>query len=154
MAGINYEKVAEGFESKGKIKKAADFYARAGNRQKAYELYEQVLSTTSDKGTINDISSRLSTLNLPRDELKYLREKLIPAAEKRRLESRVGGRHSGFAILSALSLLGALFFVSVNLTGNSIGAVNQNNSSWIGFCFFACGLILALVHFNRKEKKK
>jgi hypothetical protein len=152
MAGINYRKVAEAAEEKGKLKKAADFYVQAGDRKKAYELYEKVLSKTNDKFVIEDIASRLTRLNLSKSDLKYFQQQLIPQAKKRSLERHVG--YSSFAILSILSLLGALFFVSVNLTGNAIGAINENNSNWIGFCFFACGLILALVHFKRKENKK
>jgi hypothetical protein len=58
----------------------------------------------------------------------------------------------GFAILSITSLLAALGFVSISLTGNVIAGLGQNDSRWIGLCFFICGLIFSFLYLKGKKR--
>jgi len=140
MAGINYKKVAEISEGKGNLKKAADFYVRAGDLKKAYSLYEKVLSTTDDWNVKNDIKQRLIRLGHPIHLKKFASE-----PKNRALERRV------YAIASIFSLVAALFFISFNLTGNSIGNLSRDSLSLLGVGFFVLGLITFIFFKSRKK---
>ena len=140
MTGIDYRKIAEISEGKGHLKKAADYYAQAGDLKKAYTFYEKILSKTSDRDTIRDIEIRLKKLGAPEN----LR-KLASAANARSLERYVG------AALSILSLAAALFFISLNATGNSIGNLSRDGLSLLGIGLFILGL-MAFVFFKSRKK--
>jgi hypothetical protein len=58
------------------------------------------------------------------------------------------------AVLSISFLAIALFFVSMNLTGNVIAGVNASSSRIIGICFFTCGLIFAFIYLRSRSKVK
>lgn len=140
MSGLDYRKVAEISEKKHNFKKAADYYAGAGDLKKAYSLYEKVLSTTNDRFVISDIRKRLVELNSP----KYLKD-FASAANKRTLERRV------YSVVSIISLIGALFFISFNVTGNSIGNLSRDDFSLFGMGLFTLGLV-AFIFFKSKKK--
>ena len=53
-------------------------------------------------------------------------------------------------ISSVVSLLGAIFFLSSNITGNAIGSLNQTSSNGIGGVLFLVGLILAFIYFKSR----
>jgi len=72
--------------------------------------------------------------------------------EKQRKGKNLGSRLS--AVVSMLALSISLFFVTSNLTGNVIAGLNQNNSRFIGICFFICGLIFAFIYSKKKGKLK
>ena len=79
----------------------------------------------------------------------------------KRLEKRINAQENYYSagskvngILSIASLLASLFFVSAGITGYSILNLESNNFQTIGLCFFACGLIFALVYLRCKDKKK
>ncbi len=57
-----------------------------------------------------------------------------------------------YAILSVLVLLGAVFFVSFNLTGYAVSGLTPNNSRWIGMCLFVCGLVFAFIYLKQKNR--
>jgi len=59
-----------------------------------------------------------------------------------------------FGAASILSLLGALFFMSFNLTGNSIGNLTNENLLiyWAGIGLFILGLVFAFVFLKNKKK--
>jgi hypothetical protein len=59
---------------------------------------------------------------------------------------------SSFAIISILTLLGAVFFVSFNLTGFAISGLALDNSRIIGMCLFVCGLVFAFIYLKGKNK--
>ncbi|RLG15916.1 hypothetical protein DRN69_02285 [Candidatus Pacearchaeota archaeon] len=65
----------------------------------------------------------------------------------------VGGLEKLSASLSIISLLGALFFVSVNLTGNTILGLKAENSFLAGVCLFVFGLVFAFFYFRQKRKQ-
>jgi hypothetical protein len=54
------------------------------------------------------------------------------------------------AVLGIASLLAALGFVSLSLTGNVIAGLEGNNSRFIGLCFFVCGLIFSFIYLKKK----
>jgi hypothetical protein len=56
-------------------------------------------------------------------------------------------------VIAIGSLLVSLFFVSSSLTGNAIAELNQDNSRWVGICFFICGLIFSFVYLRNKKKR-
>ncbi len=129
MVGIDYLKVAKLSEEKGNLKKAADYYAAAGEIKKADEIYNQILSTTKDKSLIRDIEKRLTQLNH-----SHHLTRTVPGVNKI-LEWRVA-----FLYISVVSLISALFLISINLTGNSIGNLNENNMPFVGTVLFVLGL--------------
>jgi hypothetical protein len=55
-----------------------------------------------------------------------------------------------WSIMAISTLLTSLFFVSSSLTGFAISNVSPDNTQWIGFCFFACGLVFALLLLKKK----
>lgn len=58
------------------------------------------------------------------------------------------------ALISITGLLGALFFISVNLTGNAVSAgINGGDARVVGLLLFVCGLIFAFIHFKGKQVK-
>lgn len=140
MSGIDYKKVAKLSEGKGNFKKAADYYAGAGDFKKAYELYQKILSETNDRTLIKDIRMRLTRLNPPKNLVRMVQE-----ADKRILEGRI------YAAASIICLIGSLFFVSFNLTGNSIGDLNKGDFSLLGIGLFVIGL-MAFILFKSKKK--
>ena len=60
-------------------------------------------------------------------------------------------KHLNFAIPAIASFLGALFFISFNLTGNVVGEVSQNNSNWISLILFVLGMVFAFFYFKNKN---
>ncbi len=52
-------------------------------------------------------------------------------------------------ILSGVSFLASLFFLSPRLTGNTIGGVSSNSASWIGLALIIIASIL--LYFVVKE---
>ncbi|PIN89685.1 hypothetical protein COU57_05585 [Candidatus Pacearchaeota archaeon CG10_big_fil_rev_8_21_14_0_10_32_14] len=53
------------------------------------------------------------------------------------------------ATASVLSLLGSIFFLSSNITGNVVVGMNQTNSNFYGISFFVLGLLLAIYCLER-----
>jgi len=51
---------------------------------------------------------------------------------------------------SIIALMGGLFFLSSNVTGNVIGNMTNSTSNWIGGVLFALGLVGALFYFKKK----
>jgi hypothetical protein len=60
------------------------------------------------------------------------------------------GHGYSFAVLSIVSLLAALGFVSISLTGNIIAGLEQNSSRWVGLCLFVCGLVFSFLYLKKK----
>lgn len=59
-----------------------------------------------------------------------------------------------YAYLSIITLTFALFFISLNLTGYSIGNLTGENFVIIGIVSFILGLVFASIYFRKKETKK
>jgi hypothetical protein len=71
---------------------------------------------------------------------------------KKRLETKrkqnLEGKTSG--IIGIVGVLGGIFFLSSNLTGNVIGSLNQSSSNFIGIGFFLVGLVGAFFYFKKR----
>ena len=88
---------------------------------------------------------------------KSIEEKIISLRlQKKRASEFEKGSDSvwksySYVILAITSLLAALGFVSMSLTGNVIGGLEQNDSKWMGLCFFICGLIFSFIYLKNKK---
>ena len=60
--------------------------------------------------------------------------------------------YKSFLILSVLSFLVALFFLSFNITGFVVSYNNIHDFKWLGSCFFICGLTFTFLYFINKNK--
>jgi len=58
--------------------------------------------------------------------------------------------HKFIPVIAGASIIGALFFLSPNLTGNIIGNLTKNNSNIMGLVLFVLGLIGFLFYFRKK----
>jgi tetratricopeptide (TPR) repeat protein len=147
MARLKHEKVAEAFEAKGQFKKAADYYAQAARYfndseylKKAFDLYEKALSKTTDPFVIRNIENRLKKLGSPSNLIRTTHK-----AHRRSLDRMIYG------IVSIAALSCALFLVSFNLTGNSIGNLSGSDLPLFGVALFFFGLIF-FVFFKARKK--
>jgi len=77
-----------------------------------------------------------------------LNEKRIDRKKERRV---VGDLEKAVSIVAIASLLGSLFFIASNFTGNVIGNLNSNSTSAIGIILFLVGLIGTFFYFRRKK---
>ena len=60
------------------------------------------------------------------------------------------GYERAAATASILGLIGALFFLSPNFTGNAVGNMTNSTSTWIGAGLFLIGLVSSIFYFKRK----
>lgn len=65
-------------------------------------------------------------------------------------ENRKRGRKLETAAVATaiIGILGGIFFISYNITGNVIGSLSQVSSNWIGGILFLIGIIGAFVYFT------
>ena len=83
-------------------------------------------------------------------------ELLQKASQKRKRDNRtnkkdIGGLEQSLTIISGIGILGALFFLSSNLTGNVISNLTQTSSNIIGGALFFVGLIGTFFYFRKKK---
>jgi hypothetical protein len=81
-----------------------------------------------------------------REDLKKKINQLYRATG--RLETR-----TVLAVVSVISLIGALLSVSFNLTGYAIGALSYNDLSLVGTALFVLGLVFAFMFVRNKNRK-
>ena len=114
-------------------KEAGDLWKEAGDFYRARKCYNLAIKNAYNK--------RIE--NLLRDKI----EKLDFSKEK----GLVGILKSKFvAVSSIMCFLGALFFLSFNLTGFVIGNLAYNDSNLISTSLFLLGLVFAFFYFRRK----
>ena len=152
MAGINYEKTAERYETKYRkkgdvkdLKKAADFYFGGKNLIRAYTLYEELLSKTENNMILGNIRKRLKA--------QMLKGQPIPLNLRNFVKTKGKGleRKFGLAMISMASLLSALFFTSVSLTGYSVKGLTEESFRLGGVVLFVLGLVFAFFYFKGKK---
>jgi len=125
-------------------KTAADYREKAGDFGKAIKDYEEALRYAHSDPMKKEISTKLKELRL--ESAKVLGRL---HAIRGKLEDRI------FVFISAIVILSAsLFFSLFSLTGNSIAILNNEDFSWIGLCFFLCGLVFAFFYFKKNKNKK
>ena len=84
------------------------------------------------------------------NEENYINEQIKELrAERRNLESITGNKF--YAFFSLASLFSALIFLSSSMTGNVVGESILKDSTWLGICFFLCGLTFTFFYLKRKK---
>ena len=73
-------------------------------------------------------------------------------AENERLDKYWASKDTVETIISTLGILGGLFFLSPNLTGNAISNMTTQTASWIGAVLIVIGIIA--LYFLMKAKKR
>ena len=133
-------------------------YARfphLGNAILGLKIYEQLgkinipVVTKGISKTLENIESRPEDYKNPRikEQIKELKEFAEKNASSRRkgIESKVS---AGVAIFG---LIGAVSFLSPNLTGNVIRNINFLTSSGIGIVLFLIGLVGSFFYFKKRK---
>lgn len=142
-----YEKKADELESHSKQKyhgptqgQISDAYEEAGDLWKTARDFYRAKKDY-------DLAIKYAYDKEKRKLLKHKTEKLKFSKEK----GLVGILNSKLAAVSAiLCFLGALFFLSFNLTGFVIEELTYNNSNLISLSLFFLGLVFALFYFRKK----
>lgn len=125
--------------------------------------YKQALKYAPTWGSIERIKALLYKIKNKKDSISIEKKVEEPNERKRLFEPGFWDRvlkpntpnnmqDYMFAILSVASLLGALFFVSANVTGYAVLGVNAVNSRIWGICFFICGLMFTFLYLKSKNK--
>jgi len=65
-------------------------------------------------------------------------------------EGKMGIERRVLGIVNMVLIVGGLFFLSSNITGNAISSVSQNSSNWIGGILLVAGIIGASLYFKKK----
>lgn len=113
--------------------KAAELFEKSGKLDYAQHGFEGALKYAPNK-----------------DYEKKAREGLaaVHKSQQGGLEKQV------LSIMSIVSLLASLFFVSSNLTGFAVSNFTTNDLQWAGLCFFACGLVFVFLFLRKKYSSK
>jgi len=149
----DWKKLTERYRTKAQeLFDKSSYQKNLGDMRRMQEQGAELLETVAD---IYYKKSRLSEAN------KYYRSALDNVwkkESKERIRDKINSLRSGkslernlFAFASIISLIGALFFISFNATGNSIGNLSKNNLSLLEIGLFAFGLI-AFIFFKSRKK--
>lgn len=73
-----------------------------------------------------------------------------------KLIGKLRGREEGLAakataIISIIGLIGAIFFLSTNITGNAIANVTNSTSNIVGACLLVVGLVCSFFWLRRRK---
>ncbi|MCK9595590.1 hypothetical protein M0R19_00165 [Candidatus Pacearchaeota archaeon] len=99
-----------------------------------YSERQQIFESTKNvRKKLNKLEETLNSLLPNSDSNNYSKKSYYPA------------------IISVLSFLFALFFISSNLTGFAISNTRGNDSNILGLCFFVCGLVFTFIYFKNKK---
>lgn len=138
----------------GHEEEAARHYVKAGQLDKAIQLYEKYGSRCEE---VARESAELGKSEMAESQYGEATKAYRNAG---RLKRVLGGEFKPMSkpsklemvgvITAIIGVVGGLFFLSYNLTGNVIGSLNQNSSNWIGGVLFLIGLVGAFVYFRRK----
>jgi hypothetical protein len=134
---VSADEIGETYEMAGNLRLAAKDYITA---EEDY-IYAKRFGYAHNPGKIAELDRKIEQVKKSKNLTSTLK-------------SQVGNpflKKYPFAILSIASLLIALSFVSLSLTGNVIAGLEQNNSRWIGLCFFVCGLIFSFLYLRKKR---
>jgi len=56
-----------------------------------------------------------------------------------------------YAVIAAVGALGAIFFLSPNMTGNAVANLTVQNSSFLGAGLFIVGLVAGFFYLNNRK---
>ena len=71
---------------------------------------------------------------------------------KKSERKKLGGLEKTTVVASIIGLIGGLFFLSSNLTGNVISNLNQTSSNWMGVILLVIGLIAGFFWLKSRKK--
>lgn len=149
-----YENLGDAYKLSGKDWLANDSYKRASG----YAYDGKIKERLRDKRTGNYDFSKVK-VQVPKMNSLESKTKTIPNLKNKKKKlfepgfwDRTLKPNTPWAILSIASFLLALFFVSTNLTGYATSIASVSDSKWLGFCFFACGLVFTFVFLNSKKR--
>jgi hypothetical protein len=112
-----------------KYRHAGDMWVKAGKPKRAIQMYEGAIKFAPSPEIEERIEEKIKNL--------YVKN-------NRGLEKRL------FAIASIVSLLGALFFTSLNLSGYVTGNLSED-ASLMKMVLFVLGLIFAFAFLKKKK---
>ena len=112
-----------------RYKQAGAMYIRAKKPKKAIEMYQGAIRYTPSEQIEERVKEQIRKLY----------------GTGKRLE------RSLFSAASIMSLLGSLFFISFNLTGN-VSGISERDSSLMGIILFVSGLIFTFIFFRNKKR--
>ncbi|MCK4647760.1 hypothetical protein KAT24_02415 [Candidatus Pacearchaeota archaeon] len=141
---VRYKRGPAQIEVIKKYSGAARLFEEEGDFYKAKEVLEgaaKYLGGSNWGSTIIDPKWRKKINN----KLNEINKKL--PRKSRGLERRL----FALAFLSIASFIGALFFISFNLTGYATGGLAQENFRWISTSLFILGLIFTFFYFKNKK---
>ncbi len=79
-------------------------------------------------------------------------EYLQKESPKKVWRKKTGGLEASLVILAGISILGAIFFLSSNITGNAIGNLSTNTTSFLSIGLLVISLIAGFFWLrNRKH---
>lgn len=136
-----YENLGDAYKLAGEGFSANNAYKRASNYAHDDKTKERIYLKRSERYDLSKIKVQVP-------KMKSLESRAI-------VDSAVNEKKKGFwkfAVLSISSFVFALFFISTNLTGYATSFASVNDSKWIGFCLFACGLVFAFLFLNGKKR--
>lgn len=105
------------------------------------------------KGMIK--SAIAGDLQVSDDKINNYEHRIVELREKKNQSKTNRNRFSGLEKTTAtavIGLLGGLFFLSSNITGNAIGTLNQTSSNWIGAVFLIVGLVAGFFWVKSSKK--
>ena len=112
-----------------RYRQAADMWTKAGNSKKANEMYKGAIKFAPSEKVREKLDEKIRSLYTGRKSLE----------------------RSLFAAVSIITLVASLFFISFNLTGNSVGNLSGNVLSLIGLGLFVLGIV-AFIFFKTRKK--
>ena len=129
VAGDNYHEASRLYEQIGDFNNALHYEVLSGSNKG--RLFPKIYTTSkaAEKGE----EDRQQRLELLRAKIK---------AGKGDLTSRVS------SVIAIAGILGGLFFLSSNITGNAIADMSTQNSSIFGAGLFIIGLVAGFVWLN------
>ena len=123
-----------------KVEKIADAIYDSSENRYFTDLFNEV---DPDE---NDVPAKRFRQNLTQEQLKILEEGMGKACQ--RIESNNRVKKSLAATLS-ISVLGSLFFLSPNITGNAVGNLSIKSGSIIVAGLFLMGIIAGFLFFRK-----
>src|SRR4030067_1456846 len=133
------EKVASRLEGAGNV------YKDIGMPIKAESLYREakMYGYTFSKEDTKRIDKKINNLHINKSlKFHFPHSKLETEVEE--ITEKNFGQVS-LAIISILTLLGALVFSAFNLTGYAVAGMTLDNYKIISMCLFVCGLVFAFI---------
>jgi len=138
-----------------KVARGAERKADEGSKSytEAAELFEQAGDTWVKMGNVD---RALIDYEFAKKHSKENPNVLARIDKKvRRAVYSIGGLERILpGVVSIIFLAAALFFVSLKLTGDSIGGLEGDKSAIAGVILFAFGLVFAFVYFRKKKTLK